>query len=35
MRMTDAAFTFIMLDTAALLAFANFVSERKAVWLRL
>jgi len=33
-RMTDAAFTFVMLNTAALLAFANFVTGRKAVWLR-
>ena len=33
-RMTDAAFTFVMLNTAALLAFANFVTGRKAVWVR-
>jgi biofilm PGA synthesis N-glycosyltransferase PgaC len=33
-RMTDAAFTFVMLNTAALLAFANFVTGRKVVWLR-
>jgi cellulose synthase/poly-beta-1,6-N-acetylglucosamine synthase-like glycosyltransferase len=33
-RMIDAAFTFVMLNTAALLAFANFVTGRKAVWVR-
>jgi poly-beta-1,6-N-acetyl-D-glucosamine synthase len=33
-RMTEAAFTFVMLNTAAVVAFANFVTGRKAVWLR-
>ncbi len=33
-RMTDAAFTFVMLNVAALLAFANFVTGRKQVWIR-
>ncbi len=33
-RMADAAFTFVVLNTAAAVAFANFVSGRKAVWLR-
>jgi poly-beta-1,6-N-acetyl-D-glucosamine synthase len=31
-RMTDAAFTFVMLNTAALVAFANFVTGRKPAW---
>jgi len=33
-RMADAAFTFVILNTAALVAFANFVTGRKAVWIR-
>ncbi len=33
-RVADAAFTFMMLNTAALLAFANFVRGRKEVWIR-
>ncbi len=33
-RVTDAAFTFVVLNTAAVVAFANFVTGRKAVWLR-
>jgi len=33
-RIVDAAFTFVVLNTAALVAFANFVTGRKAVWSR-
>jgi poly-beta-1,6-N-acetyl-D-glucosamine synthase len=33
-RMADAVFTFVMLNTAAVVAFANFVSGRKAAWIR-
>jgi biofilm PGA synthesis N-glycosyltransferase PgaC len=33
-RMAEAAFTFVMLNTAAVVAFANFVSGRKAAWSR-
>jgi poly-beta-1,6-N-acetyl-D-glucosamine synthase len=33
-RMADAVFTFVMLNTAAVVAFANFVSGRKAAWSR-
>lgn len=33
-RMADAAFTFVVLNTAALVAFANFVTGRKAAWNR-
>ena len=33
-RMSEAAFTFVMLNVAALVAFANFVTRRKAVWAR-
>jgi poly-beta-1,6-N-acetyl-D-glucosamine synthase len=33
-RMTDAAFTFVMLNAAAVLAFGNFVTGRKEVWIR-
>lgn len=33
-RVTDAAFTFVVLNTAAVFAFANFVTGRKPVWLR-
>lgn len=33
-RMANAALTFILLNTAAVVAFANFVSGRKAAWIR-
>lgn len=33
-RMTDAALTFVMLNSAAAVAFLRFVSGRKAVWTR-
>jgi biofilm PGA synthesis N-glycosyltransferase PgaC len=33
-RMADAVFTFVVLNTAAVVAFANFVSGRKAAWTR-
>jgi biofilm PGA synthesis N-glycosyltransferase PgaC len=33
-RVADAAFTFVILNTAALVAFANFVTGRKAAWIR-
>ena len=33
-RLADAAFTFVVLNTAAVVAFANFVSGRKAAWIR-
>ncbi len=33
-RLSDAALTFIVLNTAAVVAFANFISGRKAVWVR-
>jgi poly-beta-1,6-N-acetyl-D-glucosamine synthase len=33
-RLGDAAFTFVVLNTAALVAFANFVTGRKAAWTR-
>jgi poly-beta-1,6-N-acetyl-D-glucosamine synthase len=33
-RMADAALTFVVLNTAALAAFLNFVTGRKAVWTR-
>jgi len=33
-RMADAAFTFVVLNTAAVVAFGNFVSGRKAAWIR-
>ena len=33
-RMADAAFTFVILNTAAVVAFANFVTGRKTVWIR-
>jgi poly-beta-1,6-N-acetyl-D-glucosamine synthase len=33
-RLGDAAYTFVVLNTAALVAFANFVTGRKAVWSR-
>jgi len=31
-RITDAAFTFVLLNAAALVAFANFIAGRKPVW---
>jgi len=31
-RMADAAFTFVLLNTAAVVAFANFISGRKVAW---
>jgi biofilm PGA synthesis N-glycosyltransferase PgaC len=33
-RLTDGAYTFVMLNAAALVAFANFVTGRKAAWSR-
>jgi cellulose synthase/poly-beta-1,6-N-acetylglucosamine synthase-like glycosyltransferase len=33
-RLSDAAYTFVALNTAALVAFANFVSGRKAIWMQ-
>jgi biofilm PGA synthesis N-glycosyltransferase PgaC len=33
-RAADAAFTFVVLNSAAVLAFANFVSGRRAAWVR-
>jgi biofilm PGA synthesis N-glycosyltransferase PgaC len=33
-RMGDAAFTFVVLNTAAAVAFANFVTGRKTLWIR-
>jgi hypothetical protein len=33
-RIADAALTFVVLNTAAVVAFANFVSGRKAAWIR-
>jgi cellulose synthase/poly-beta-1,6-N-acetylglucosamine synthase-like glycosyltransferase len=33
-RMADAAFTFVVLNTAAVVAFVNFVTGRKAAWNR-
>jgi hypothetical protein len=33
-RIADAAFTFVVLNTAAAVAFANFVTGKKAVWIR-
>jgi len=33
-RASDAAFTFVVLNTAALVAFANFVTGRKVAWTR-
>jgi poly-beta-1,6-N-acetyl-D-glucosamine synthase len=33
-RLADAAFTFVILNTAAVVAFANFVTGRKAAWNR-
>jgi hypothetical protein len=33
-RLGDAALTFVVLNTAALVAFANFITRRKAAWSR-
>lgn len=33
-RIADASFTFIVLNTAALIAFTNFITGKKAVWIR-
>jgi poly-beta-1,6-N-acetyl-D-glucosamine synthase len=33
-RIADVAYTFVVLNTAAVVAFANFVTGRKAVWVR-
>jgi biofilm PGA synthesis N-glycosyltransferase PgaC len=33
-RMADAAYTFVMLNVAALMAFGNFVTRRKELWVR-
>ena len=33
-RLADAAFTFVILNTAAVVAFAHFISGRKAAWSR-
>lgn len=33
-RMSDAALTFVVLNSAALVAFVNFVTGRKAAWIR-
>jgi cellulose synthase/poly-beta-1,6-N-acetylglucosamine synthase-like glycosyltransferase len=33
-RLADAAFTFVVLNTAAVVAFANFVTGRKTIWVR-
>jgi biofilm PGA synthesis N-glycosyltransferase PgaC len=33
-RLADPAFTFVVLNTAAVVAFANFVTRRRAVWIR-
>jgi len=33
-RMSDAALTFVLLNGAAAVAFVNFVTGRKAVWIR-
>ena len=33
-RTANAALTFVLLNTAALVAFANFVTGRKAIWIR-
>ena len=33
-RLSDAAYTFVVLNTAALVAFANFVTGRKTIWMR-
>jgi len=33
-RIADASFTFVVLNTAALIAFTNFVTGKKAAWIR-
>jgi hypothetical protein len=33
-RLADAARTFVVLNSAALVAFVNFATGRKAVWVR-
>jgi hypothetical protein len=33
-RLSDAAYTFVALNTAALVAFANFVTRRKTIWMQ-
>jgi poly-beta-1,6-N-acetyl-D-glucosamine synthase len=33
-RLADPAFTFVVLNSAAVVAFANFVTRRRAVWIR-
>jgi biofilm PGA synthesis N-glycosyltransferase PgaC len=33
-RIADGALTFVILNTAAIVAFANFVTGRKEVWVR-
>jgi len=33
-RLSDAAFTFVALNTAAVVAFANFVTGRKTIWIQ-
>jgi len=33
-RLSDAAYTFVTLNTAALVAFANFVTGRKTIWMQ-
>jgi hypothetical protein len=33
-RLADAARTFVVLNSAAIVAFVNFVTGRKAVWVR-
>ena len=33
-RLADAAFTFVLLNAAAVVAFANFVGSRKIIWAR-
>jgi hypothetical protein len=33
-KLADAALTFVLLNTAALVAFKNFVTGRRAVWVR-
>jgi len=33
-RAADAAFTFVVLNGAAVVAFANFVTRRKTAWVR-
>jgi hypothetical protein len=33
-RVADAARTFVVLNSAAVVAFVNFVTGRKAIWIR-